>query len=146
VEPAFLFTGIYLVEPAFLQRIPTGTKISVIPLFLDMIRQGAGLGGVVIDAGRWWDLGTREEVLRVHRALAAEEAGPALAAGCEVAASARLNAACAVGAGAVIGPGAVLEDTVVWPGAKVEAESKLSRCIVTSGQVVRGTHDNIDFA
>jgi dTDP-glucose pyrophosphorylase len=68
--PRFLFTGIYLVNPEFFARILPATKISVIPIFLEMIRSGALLGGVVIDDGHWWDLGTREQVLAVHRALA----------------------------------------------------------------------------
>ncbi len=72
-DASFLFTGIYLIEPAFLARIPAGEKISVIPLFLDMIRGGAKLGGVVIDDGNWWDLGTREQYLAVHKHLASDE-------------------------------------------------------------------------
>jgi mannose-1-phosphate guanylyltransferase len=67
----FLFAGIYVVNPEFLARIPPETKISVIPIFLEMIRQSAQLGGIVIDDGCWWDLGTREQYLDVHRVLRA---------------------------------------------------------------------------
>ena len=140
----YLFTGIYLVEPGFLQRIPAGEKLSVVPVFLDMIRQGARLGGVVVDGGEWWDLGTREQVLAVHGAFAVEGA-PWVAASAAVDASSRLLGASAVGASAVVEAGAVLEDTIVWEGARILEGSKLRRCIVTRGAVVSGTHTDADL-
>ena len=56
--PAYLFSGVYVVGADFIRRIPAGQVISVIPVFLDMIRQGARLGGEVLDDGFWMDLGT----------------------------------------------------------------------------------------
>jgi NDP-sugar pyrophosphorylase family protein len=140
----FLFTGIYLVEPAFLERIPKGEKLSVVPVFLEMIRQGARLGGVVVDGGAWWDLGTREQVLAVHGAFAAGEA-PWIAVSAVVDPSACLSGATAVGAGAVVGAGALLEDTVVWAGARIEPGAVLRRCIVTAEALVSGTHTDADL-
>jgi len=55
---AYLFTGVYAVGPEFLGRFRPGEVMSVITVFLDMIRDGAKLGGVVIDEGFWIDLGT----------------------------------------------------------------------------------------
>ncbi len=65
----YLFTGIYVVSPRFLARIAPGAKVSVIPLFLEMIRRGERLGAVVIDEGEWWDLGSREQYLAAHKRL-----------------------------------------------------------------------------
>lgn len=56
--PAHLFTGVYVVGPDFQHRFQPGQIRSVIPAFLDMIREGVALGGVVIDEGFWMDLGT----------------------------------------------------------------------------------------
>jgi mannose-1-phosphate guanylyltransferase len=140
----FLFTGIYLVEPAFLERIPAGQKLSVVPVFLEMIRQGARLGGVVVDGGEWWDLGTREQVLAVHGALTAGR-GPWVADPAGVDPSARLVGATAVGAGAVVGAGALLEDSVVWAGAHIQPGAVLRRCIVTAKALVSGTHTDADL-
>jgi mannose-1-phosphate guanylyltransferase len=140
----FLFTGIYLVEPAFLERIPQDQKLSVVPVFMDMIRQGARLGGVVVDGGEWWDLGTREQVLAVHGALSPGEA-PWVADSAVVDPAARLLGATAVGKGAVVGAGALLEDTVVWEGARIEPGAVLRRCIVTAKALVSGTHTDADL-
>ncbi|HPA17425.1 MAG TPA: nucleotidyltransferase family protein [Verrucomicrobiae bacterium] len=56
--PAHLFAGVYVVGPPFYERFRPGEIMSVIPVFLDMIRKGARLGAVVIDDGFWMDLGT----------------------------------------------------------------------------------------
>lgn len=143
-EPKFLFTGIYLVEPSFLQRIPSAIKISVVPTFVDMIRAGARLGGVVIDSGDWWDLGTREQILAVHSSLAAQGA-PWISHSASVGPNVTLKGATAVGPGTTIGAGAILEDTIVWAGAVISEGSHLRRCIVTENTLVSGEHTDADL-
>lgn len=147
-----MFTGIYVVEPEFLLRIPARTKISVIPLFLEMIKEGARLGGVVMDEGSWWDLGTREKYLDAHAALATgdffgdgREWRTAIAPSAQVAGDARLGGFVAAGAGAVIEGGAQVTDCILWEGARVLAGSVLNRCIVTSGRTAAGQHSGVDF-
>ena len=65
----FVFTGVYIVNPSFLGWLERGVKRSVIPVFLELIRRGEKLGGVVIDDGNWWDVGNREAYLQLHREL-----------------------------------------------------------------------------
>jgi NDP-sugar pyrophosphorylase family protein len=151
-RPQYLFTGVYIVEPAFLRRIPERTKISVIPLFMEMIKEGAKLGGLVLDEGRWWDLGTREKYLEVHAALPGEDflgdGGEWLVPldpSAHLAADVRLGGNVAVGAGAEIGAGAQVTDCILWEGARVLAGSKLNRCIVTAGRTAAGQHTGVDF-
>ncbi len=144
----FLFTGIYLVSPEFIRRIPPATKISVVPLFCEMIRAGAQLGGVVIDHGRWWDLGSREQYLAVHQTLAQEKTRPGewIHPTAQVAADAQMIGATAVAAGARIGAGAVLRDCIVWENAEVAPGADLTRCIVTRAARAEGTRTDFDFA
>jgi NDP-sugar pyrophosphorylase family protein len=148
----YLFTGIYVVEPAFLRRIPPRTKISVIPLFMEMIKEGAKLGGVVLDEGNWWDLGTREKYLEVHEVLATadffgdgREWRTRIAGTARVAGGASLGGFVVAGAGAEIGEGAQLTDCILWEGARILAASRLNRCIVTSGRTAAGQHTGVDF-
>ncbi len=144
----------YLIEPAFLDRIPAGEPVSVIPIFLDMIRRGEKLGGALADAGRWRDLGTREEYLRAHLELASDqpEAGlfPRYGASdpgwrdwihpsARIAPDARLTGACVVGKNARVGEGAILENTILWPGAEISSGARLNQCIVRTSQVADGT-------
>lgn len=153
----YLFTGVYIVSPAFLARIPAATKISVIPLFLEMIRSGAKIGGVIADDGHWWDLGNREQYLAVHRELAAgtpllasgisplTHPAPWIAPGAEVAPDAVITGASAIGETARVASGARLHDTIIWPGAEVASDSELTACVVTEGARVSGRHLQADL-
>jgi len=141
-EPRFLFSGIYLIEPEFLARIPPG-KISVVPIFCEMIRAGAKLGGVVIDEGAWFDLGTREQILAVHRHLGL---GPWIHPTAELSKGAVIAGASAIGAGARIGANARVHDSVIWDGGEVAAGAALDRCIVVTGHCASGELAQVDVA
>jgi NDP-sugar pyrophosphorylase family protein len=143
--PRFLFTGIYLVNGDFIARIPAATKISVIPIFCDMIRTGARLGGIVIDDGHWWDLGTREHYLAVHHDLARQQLAPWIDPTAQIAPTAKITGATAIGPAARIGEHASLHDSLVWEGAEIASGTLLNHCIVTDHQHVEGIHSHADF-
>lgn len=140
-----LFTGVYLVSPAFLKRLRL-EKASVVPTFLQMIEEGASLGAIVIDEGEWWDLGTREQYLEAHRHLRGIDPNTSwIAPGAKVAPGVRITGATYLGAGSEIGPGVRLHDSILWEGTKIAKESVLEHCIVTDGQSVGGIHSHVDF-
>lgn len=140
-----LFTGVYVCEPEFHDWLTPGRVESVIPVFLRMIQAGAPLGGVVIDEGRWWDLGSRDAYLDAHRELHAAGVGPALHPQARIADGAVLRGLNVIGPGAEVGAGAVLEDCLLWPGARVEPGARLAGCIVRSGVTVTGEHGRTDL-
>jgi len=141
----YLFTGIYVVDPAFFSRIPPRTKISVIPIFLEMIRGGGKLGGILLDEGEWWDLGTRRQYLAVHRRLAAAGKAGWVHPTAQIGSGVKIEGATVIGAGAEVGGGATLKDCILWKGAKIASGSLLERCIVTSGKEAHGVHTDADF-
>ena len=147
-EPRHLFTGIYIVQPEFLRRIPAATKISVVPIFCEMIRAGAKLGGIVIDEGNWWDLGTREQYLAVHRWMFDRELlqDDWIDPRAKVSSGAKIEGATAIAANAHIGEGARLRDCIIWEDAEVAPGADLERCIVTDGACAEGVHCDRDFA
>ncbi len=151
----YLFTGIYVVNTEFLRWLEPGAKRSVIPTFLEMIRRGVKLGGIVLDQGAWWDVGTRAAYLQVHRELPAlefpsysvDDAGwrapvHPLAV---IETGAELRGCSVVGAGARVGAGAMLEDTIIWRGAQIASRSHLRNCIVRSQQRAEGEFNDIDI-
>lgn len=140
--PEHQFTGIYIVEPAFLQHLEPGKKESVVPIFLKLIESSDAIGGFVSDGGTWWDLGEREAYLDAHEALLDGE--PSIHPDAEVHETAEVRGSSVVAADCVVGEGAILEDTVLWVGAKVEPWSRLARCIVRDGVQVAGEHTCLD--
>jgi mannose-1-phosphate guanylyltransferase len=134
------FSGIYCVKPEFLERIPAGEKISVIPAFLELAKAGK-LGAIVLDEGVWLDLGDRESYLRAHRELALDMAIHPSASVDDAASIERS----VIGAGARVRAGAVVRDSVVWAGCEVGGEAVLDRCIVFSSEVATGIHSDADL-
>jgi NDP-sugar pyrophosphorylase family protein len=150
----FVFTGIYIVERAFVDLLERGVKRSVIPHFLEVIRREK-LGGVVINEGNWWDVGTRESYLQLHRDLQELEF-PSFPVDdrnwkarvhetAAVDANAELRGCSVVGRDCEVSSGATLEDTILWPGAKIASHTWLQNCIVRSHRKVAGVHRNIDI-
>lgn len=140
-----LFTGIYIVDPAFFRRLRL-EKASVVPAFIQMIEEGAALGGIVLDEGDWWDLGTREQYLEVHRALrAASPEANWVHPSARVDPTAVLTGATFVGPETEVGPDAKLHDSILWDGTRIAQDSVLQTCIVTDHQSAAGTHTNVDF-
>jgi mannose-1-phosphate guanylyltransferase len=139
-EGTHLFTGVYCIEPAFLDLLPCGEKVSVIPAFLELAKQGR-LGAVVINEGEWLDLGDRQSYLLAHRSL---DLGPRIHPDAIVAGNADVGRS-VIGPGATIAEQAVLEDCVVWPGATVAGGAQLYRCIVYSETPASGVHHDADL-
>jgi len=135
-----VFTGIYCVNKVFLEMLPKDEKVSVIPAFIQLAKEGK-LGAIVIDGGVWLDLGERDSYLAAHRDL---NLGPAIHPDAVIGEGAIVD-------GSVIGPGAVVEagakviDSVVWADARITSDADLTRCIVCSVDPVSGHHHNEDL-
>ena len=57
-----LFAGVYIVEKSFLNRLQTGKVESIVLPLVEMIKESPrSVGGVIIDDGFWYDVGTVEE-------------------------------------------------------------------------------------
>ncbi len=60
------FTGIYVVERCFLERLKKGLVESIIPVFVRMLRENPGsIGHLILDEGSWSDIGTISEYQRI---------------------------------------------------------------------------------
>jgi len=150
----YLFTGITILSPEIFRHIPAETAVSIIPIYLDLLRAGIPIGADIVDDGVWLDLGTRDSYLDAHARFAPggvrlsyePDAWPvAVAPDAEIDPSARLLGSCCIGAGARIGPDAVLHDCVLWENAKVTANARLERCVVRDGESAGGTAAGVDF-
>ena len=63
-----LFAGIYIVEKSFLKRLKTGKIESIVLPLIEMIKENSrSVGGVVIDEGYWYDLGTVDEYNKLKK-------------------------------------------------------------------------------
>ena len=151
----FDFANIAVWNSAIFERIPSQKKISFIPIIADWIAQGARIGGVEMNDGKWFNIGSRVEYLEVHRTILRENWKPEFVKTPEwperkansaiVDSSAQLRGCTVVGRNCRIGADAILEDTILWPDAEIASQSRLEACIVRSQKKVSGIHRDIDI-
>ncbi len=151
----FDYANISVWNPEIFRRIPSNQKVSFIPIVTKWIGQNGRIGGVVLEDGKWFNIGSRTEYLEVHRAISKESWKPhyvktpgwsePIAASAYVDPSAQVRGYSVVGADCRVGKDAILEDTILWPGAQIASRSKLRGCIVRSRCKASGVHHNIDI-
>jgi len=149
------FANIAVWNSPIFQRIPARKKISFIPIIGDWIGQGARIGGVVMNDGKWFNISSRPEYLEVHRTILRENWKPGfvktrkwperIANSAIVDPSAQLRGCTVVGRNCRVGADAILEDTILWPDAEIASQSRLEACIVRSRKKVTGIHRDIDI-
>ena len=136
-------------------RIPSDRKISFIPIIADWIGQGGKIGGLVMNDGIWFNIGSRAEYLELHRTILRDNWKPDFvkthqwprrtASSAIVDSSAQLRGCTVVGRNCRVGSDAILEDTILWPDAEIASQSRLEACIVRSRKKVTGIHRDIDI-
>ena len=149
------FANIAMWNSAVFERIPLHKKISFIPIIAEWIGKGGKIGGVVMDDGKWFNIGSRREYLEVHRTTLQESWKPyyvqtsswpeRIAESAIVDATAELRGCSVVGENCRVGADVVLQDTILWPGAQIASQTQLQSCIVRSQKEISGIHQNIDL-
>jgi mannose-1-phosphate guanylyltransferase len=149
------FANIAVWNSGIFQRIPPQKKISFIPIIADWIGQGGQIGGLVMNDGKWFNIGSRTQYLDVHRGILRENWKPyyvkiqdwpeRIARSAIVDGTAELRGCSVIGEHCRVGAQAILEDTILWPGAQIASQSRLQGCIVRSEKKASGIHRNIDI-
>ena len=151
----FDYANISVWNPEIFARIPAKRKISFIPILIDWINQGGTIGGVALDDGNWFNIGSRKQYLDVHRAISNKHWRPAyvktrewpepVAKSAHVDPTAQVRGCSVVGPDCCVGAEAVLEDTILWPASQIASKSELHGCIVRSQKKVSGAYRNSDI-
>lgn len=132
------FTGIHVMEPEVLRRLPVAGFADIITCYEGLINDHIPVRGLVARDHFWTDIGTPVDYLDLHGLLLGqlqpEAEHPALLVDptAIVEDGVRLQDWACIGAGARIGQGAELARVVVWDGATVAPGARLSDAIVTS--------------
>jgi NDP-sugar pyrophosphorylase family protein len=145
-----LFTGIYVASPRLFSYFQPGQVASVVPAFLEAIRQGVPVGGVLLDDGHWFDLGTIESYKDIHRRFqlglkfshAPSETWPLpVHPSSRMEEGVELRGAVSIGPGAQVAGPSILEDCILWPGAKTASRIHLRDCIVRTSAMHSATSE-----
>jgi mannose-1-phosphate guanylyltransferase / phosphomannomutase len=140
-------TGIYILEPSALRRVPPETNFDFSKdLYPQMLREGADLFGYVAH-GYWRDIGNIDEYRVAHRDVLAGRVGVRFAGerrddgegtlwiepGAHVGQRVRITGTVVVATGAVIDDDAVLENVVVGAGCHIGDGAELRDVVLWPG-------------
>ncbi len=128
-EKSMMFTGVSVLSPALLDRIPEGRTVEISgEIYTPMVRNSEALYGYV-SYGKWEDAGDADSYHRcvMDRIGGATQSAPA---NVTVHPPVYIHPGATIGYGAVIGPYAAISD-----GARV-GSAVISNCVVLPGSVV----------
>ena len=151
----FDYANISVWNPEIFRRVPSNEKVSFIPIVTKWIGEGGKIGGVALDDGKWFNIGSRADYLEAHRIISDEHWRPSylkaprwpeqVAASAIVDPTVKIGGCSVIGAGCAVGADVILDDTILWPGSQIASRSQLYGCIVRSHKKVSGVHRNIDI-
>ncbi len=143
----FDYANVSVWNPQIFERIPAGKKISFIPIVGEWIGQGGKIGGVVLNEGHWFNLGSPAEYLAVHRTIAQgwrpayvgdSEWPQRVAPDATLGPGVEMRGFSCIGAGCTVGAGARIDDSILWPGAQIASNAQLKNCIVRTRRSAEG--------
>ena len=138
---AHMFTGIHIVEPELLDRIPAGVSCIVRQTYMPLVRAGEPMSAFV-HRGYFYDHSTPARYLQGNLNLLEGQAllphAPSPLSGvnptAKVDPSASVDRCCLLGPGAVVGPDAqVGPGVVLGPDTRVASGVRLRECVVWDG-------------
>jgi NDP-sugar pyrophosphorylase family protein len=131
-----LFTGVHVLDPDLLDRLPPGPSDSVRDLYAPLVAEGQRLLGVRV-SGAWYDFGSPSLYLASQLSMMSSGfrgAGVARLVHPEARVHPRARVTrSVVGPGAVVGEGAVVSGSVLWEKAEVGRGARVSASIVATG-------------
>ncbi len=127
------FAGVYIMQPEVAELFPEADEFSIVPIWLELIKQGK-VGGVVFDWANWHEIGSPTGYVDTMMELTSRERIHSTAC---ISPDADLGEDCVVGQDAVIPAGVVMDDCIVWPRTHV-APGTYRRCIITPRITVQG--------
>lgn len=137
----WLFTGIHLIDPALLDRLPPGPSDSVRDLYIPLLAEGARVEGVAL-RGAWYDLGApplylASQLAMIRKRVPGRTRGRLVGPGAAVSRGARVSRS-VIGRASVIEEEAVVEDSVLWEGARIGRGCVVRRSIVAGAVLPAG--------
>src|SRR5213596_2507240 len=148
----FDFANIAVWSPTVFRRIPPAQKISLVPVVTEWIKENDRIGGVILNDGKWFNVGSVRQYLDLHRTLASEKWKPhylrapewplAVARNARVHPTAQVLGCSVVGENCCVDSEAKLVDTILWSGAQIASRSELQDCIVRTRQRAEGILQN----
>ena len=130
------FTGIHIIEPEILTRIPKDRFYNIIDCYQKLIREGSPVRAYISKGHYWRDVGTIDSYLLANKEVL-KEARFLTGTGCRIHGSVRLKEWAVIGRDARLEEGVEIRRSVLWEGVRVKKGIRVMDSIVTSYREVR---------
>ena len=130
------FTGIHIIEPEILSRIPKDRFYNIIDCYQKLISEGSPIRAYISKAHCWRDVGTIESYFLANREVLQENtilSGP----GCRIHDSATLKEWAVIGKDTKLEEGVEICRSVLWERVRIRKGLRVIDSIVTSSKEVR---------
>lgn len=128
------FTGIHIIDPQVLGRIPPGVFSDIIRCYRDLIREGRALKAYVSRNHYWRDIGSVSQYMKANRDFAARPF--LIGSGCRIHPSVRLEGWAVIGDGCRIEEGASIRRSVLGGQIDIKTGVRIEDSIVNAGITV----------
>ena len=148
-----MFTGIQVIDPEIFERIPSGQFYGTTEdVFPKMVEDGLPVYGY-LHKGYWKDMGNRENYLQVNidaldgkvwlKGMPSYDSNehliiPPVLIGnnCRISESAQIGPHTIIGPNCTIKNGTLIENSILWEGATIGSDSKITRSIIAQNSTV----------
>jgi NDP-sugar pyrophosphorylase family protein len=144
------FTGIHVISPRILDKIPANRSVDIIDVYLDLAARGMDIRGHHATGHYWRDIGTHEDYHRIHRDIYENRCrpagitpdGPPATRGSSLGAGSTLNGYVSIGKNACIGSNCSITDSIIWDNVSIADTLTLRHCIIGDGvRVIKSLHN-----
>ncbi len=146
----FDFAGISVWRSSVFSRIHPKTKISFIPILIKWMREGGKIGGVPLEEGRWFNIGSNQEYVAAHKMIAEEKWTPyylrpgswprLFDPSAQISPRAKIEGGSYIGAHCQVADRALIRDSILLPGSSVPQDTSLQSCIVAGVSLSAGSY------
>ncbi|MCI5209507.1 MAG: nucleotidyltransferase family protein [Candidatus Electrothrix sp. ATG2] len=135
-ENVLAFTGIHIVHREIIEKIPADCFFHIIDLYRELAKAGK-IGYTRIDGSFWQDMGTPNDYLDLHHHLLSSQTPSwQIHEKAIIGKDVELKDWGAIGPRAVIGDGAQLARCVLWEGAEIAADARITdEILVPAGKI-----------
>jgi mannose-1-phosphate guanylyltransferase len=134
----FDFAGISIWSPSVFARIPMRARVSFVPVLIAWIKAGGKVGGLPLEEGRWFNIGSSKEYVATHKIIAEEHWLPYYLANSSW--PIRIDTSAHVAARCLVEEDVLMEDSILLPGSFVPRDTTLQSCIVAGVKLNPGTY------
>lgn len=132
------FTGIHIISPQLLRKIPSNCYIDIISLYLKLISRGMKVCGCRVENHYWLDIGTPDDYHRIHRdihqkkvwlsndlsQLSSQAKPPSIGKGTT------LDGYVCIGRNTTIGKDCTIRNSIIWDEVEIKDNLAIEECII----------------